>query len=246
MNEEFLLRREKAEKISNKTNNFAEGILIVGSVAYNSEAVTNKSDLDMVVVLDFSSVDFKKFYESIEQEYEPILVKYAQEGKINTVSIVWDEQFEMGLHLWDKSAFENIINLKEDNYVFRRKDFSRNFVSTANVQTLINLRGENKEFNKNPQDINGETILQFPIYREDKTNFYPGIQFNNLILAPVILSEKNNFISRGLNIFNSNLIKKLRTIYGTSSESINLYTHLPKKIKEKINEDLKYKLENFF
>jgi len=247
MKKEFKIRKEKAEEINRKIRDLAEGVLIVGSVAYNKEAVTKKSDLDMVGVLDFSSVDFEKLYERLEKTFEPRLAKYAKEDKIHNVSIVWDEpKFEVGLHLWDKHAFMRVVNLEKFNLIFRRKDFSRNFESTADSETLINLKGNEKQFFKDPKDMGGGTILKFFIYRKEKSDFYPGIQIFNLLLEPIILSEKNNFISQGLKQFRTNLKKELINDYGKSSKSTNLYNSLASKLKEKTGRKLEKKLKEFF
>jgi len=247
MNKEYEIRRQKAEEISKTIGDLAEGILIVGSVAYNPQAVTEKSDLDMVIVIDFSSIDFKEWYSRLGQKYEPLIVKYASEDKIHNVSIVWDTpNFEIGLHFWDKKAFQRVVNLEEYNLIFRRKDFSRNFKSTADIETLKNLRGIEKQFFKEPQDVEDGTILKFFIYNKDNLDFYPGIQICNLLLDPVILKEKNRIISKGLGKFIANLKKELKIVYKNSSESINLYNSLSDKLKEKIPSSLKIKLKNFF
>ncbi len=247
MNQEFEIRKKRAEEINEKIKDLAEGILLVGSVSYNPEAVTEKSDLDMVGVLDFSSVDFEELYRRLSQNFEPLLVKYAKEGKIHNVSIVWDDpQFEVGLHLWDKNAFMRVVNLEKFNLIFRRKDFSRNFKSTADSETLINLKGKEKQFYKDPMDVDGGTILKFFVYGMDKSDFYPGIQICNLLLDPIILSEKDKLFSNGLDDFQINIKKKLIKIYGEGSESINLYNSLALKLKEKVGAKLEKKLIEFF
>lgn len=247
MNKEFEIRKNKAEEINVKINNLTEGILIVGSVAYNPEAVTEKSDLDLVAVVDFSSLNFEELYKKIGQKFEPILVNYAKEGKIQTVSIVWDEaKFEVGLHLWDKSAFMNVVNLKKFNLIFRRKNFFRNFKSTSDSETLLNLKGEKKEFYKEPKEVDEGAILKFFIFQEDEKDFYPGIQMNNLLLKPKILSEKDSFISNGIKEFRKKLKAKLIQIYKKSSKSTNWYNSLDPKLKEKVGDKLRKELEEFF
>lgn len=247
MSKEFEIRKKKAEEINSKIKNLSEGVLIVGSVAYNPEAVTGKSDLDIVGVIDFSSVDFERLYDKLGQNFEPRLVKYAKEGKIHNVSIVWDEpQFEVGLHLWDKKAFMRVVNLEKFNLIFRRENFSRNFKSTADSETLINLNGKQKEFYKETKDVEGGAILKFFIYQEDERDFYPGIQICNLLLEPKILSEKDRFISEGINKFKESLRDKLVQIYQKGSKSTNLYNSLASKLKGKIGAKLKEELEEFF
>ena len=77
----------------------------------------------MVVVMDFKKADFTEFYKRINQKSDPIFTKHASEGRIQNVSVVWDKDFEIGLHLWDIKAFHNVVNLEKFNFVFRADNF---------------------------------------------------------------------------------------------------------------------------
>lgn len=244
---EYNIRREKADEINDKLQGLSLGVLIVGSVAYNPNAVTPESDLDLVGILDFSTVDFEELYKRLDQKHEPLLVEHASTGRINNVSVVWDTpEYEVGLHLWDKSAFDKVVNLEGYNFIFRRTNFGRNFKSTANVEVLKNLKGEEKEIYKDPKEVDGGHILKFYTFFEDGFDFYPGIQLNNLLLDPIVLSEKENSISQGIEQFKENLRERLTRMYGNISDDINLYNSLSPKLQRKITLDLKQKLENFF
>ncbi len=247
MTDEYTIRMKKADEINEKISDLALGILIVGSVAYNSNAVTKESDLDIVAVLDFSQADFKELYRRIDQEYESLLAEHAKVGRINNVSIVWNTpKYEVGLHLWDKTAFDRVIGLKGYNFIFRRTNFGRNFKSTADVEILRNLRGEERKVYKEPREVEGGHVLKFYIFFEDEQGFYPGIQVYNLLLDPVILSEKGNIISDGIESFKENLREKLRKICNASSEKDNLHNALHPKLKEKVTPDLRQRLKDFF
>jgi hypothetical protein len=246
MNKEYEIRREKAEEIKNLIGDLTEGLIIVGSVAYNPEAVTASSDLDLVAILDFSNINFKEFYSRINQAYEPKLVEYASKGKIDIVSIVWDTRgFEVGLHLWDKNAFDTIINLGDYNLIFKRKDFDRDFLSTAEVANLRNLKGEEKTVYKDPKEVDGGTILKLFIHVKDNSDFYPSIQIFNLLLDPKPLNE-NLKLSNKIEQFEKNLRNILIKIYNSSSKSINLYNALSDKLKGKLTKDLENRLRTFF
>ncbi|MDD3175297.1 MAG: hypothetical protein PHU51_02370 [Candidatus Nanoarchaeia archaeon] len=247
MRNEYEIRKTKAEEINEKISDLTIGLLLVGSVAYNSEAVTSESDLDLVGILDFSKVDFQELYGRLDQNYEPLLVKHAKEGKINCVSVVWDmSEYEIGLHLWDKNAFERIVDLKGYNFIFRRFNFGRNFQSTADVEILKNLKGEGKEVFKHPAEIEGGHVLRFYSFFEDASHIYSGIQMNNLLLDPIIMSEQGKYVSEGMDRFKDNLRRKLKTCYNTSSSEVNLYNSLLPKLQGKITKDLRRKLEKFF
>lgn len=244
---EYELRISKAKEINEKISDLAVGLLIVGSVAYNPEAVTSKSDLDLVGIFDFSKVDFHELYHRLGQDYEPLLVKHAKVGKINNVSIVWNTpEYEVGLHLWDKSAFERVVDLQGYNFIFRRINFGRNFKSTADVEVLKNLIGEEKEIFKQPEEIEGGYVLRFYSFFEDGSNVYPGIQMFNLLLDPIVMSEKDKYVSQDIERFKENLRRKLKDCYGKSSSEANLYNALPQKLQGKVTVDLRRRLKDFF
>ena len=241
MKEEYLIRRKIAEEISEKICDLTIGVLIVSSVAYNPAAVRRESDLDMVVVLDFSSVDFKELYQRIARTYEPVIAKYASEKRFNTFSIVWETApFEIGLHLWDKTAFENVIRLQGYNAIFRRANWpwAKKFKSTASSEIFKNLTGEEKEVFKESKEVEGGTILRFHPYFQDATGFYTGIQIHNLLLDPVILYETDHLITNGIIKFKENLRRKLVNDYG-AGKSINLFNALPSKLQQAIPDNLK-------
>lgn len=247
MTTEYKTRRAKAEEVNGKISDLVVGILIVGSVAYNQEAVTSESDLDLVGILDFSKVDFHELYRRLGQDYEPLLVKHAKAGKINNVSIVWDTpEYEVGLHLWDKSAFEKVVNLQGYNFIFRRTNFGRNFKSTADVEVLKNLRGEEKKIFKEPEEVDGGHVLRFYSFFEEDSNIYPGIQMFNLLLDPIVMIEQGDYISQGIERFQENLRKRLKSCYGKSSFEVNLYNALHPKLQGKITTELRDRLEDFF
>ena len=247
MANEYETRRAKAEEINEKIGDLAVGLLIVGSVAYNQEAVTSESDLDLVGILDFSKVDFHELYRRLGQDYEPLLVKHAQTGKINNVSIVWDTpEYEVGLHLWDKSAFERVVDLQGYNFIFRRTNFGRDFKSTADKEVLKNLRGEEKEIFKEPEEVEGGHVLRFYSFFEEGSNIYPGIQMFNLLLDPIVMSEQGDYVSQGIERFQENLRKRLKSCYGESSSEVNLYNALHPKLQRKVTAELRNRLEDFF
>lgn len=241
MNQEAQKRKDFAEEINEKIRDMTKAVIIVGSVAFSPDKVSPESDLDMVCILDFKKIDFKEFYSRLNQEFEPLITKHAAEGKFNNFSIVWEVPgFEVGLHLWDITAFENVINLKNPNIIFKRKNWKKEFKSTALAETLYNLKGEKKTFEKPYEEVEGGQLIQFPAYFEDESGFYPGIQLCNLILNPVILSEEDKYASDGIKSFKENLKKKF-----ADAENISFYNALDPKLKEKLPVDLKEKLESF-
>ena len=249
-NIEYKIRKSKALEINDNIQSLAKGLMIVGSVAYMPDAIRKNSDLDLVGVFDFSSLNFKKLYGQLGQKYEPPVADYASKQKFNVFSIVWNDKFEIQLHLWDKSAFENAANLKY-SFNFARDSWINNkervFITSLTSETIYNLRGEEKTFERPFKKVKGGKIIEFYPYRENKSDFYLGIQAANLISDPVILSQNGGYIAKGIDKFKRNLKTKLVDIYGKDHDnSISLYNSLMPKAKERISEDLKRRLDYFF
>jgi len=237
MSLDFATRFLCAQKLMGPLSQFFEGLLVVGSVAYNPQAVTAASDLDLIGIVDFSQLNFPELYDQLGLAYEPNIEQYAKSGRINTFSLVWDESFEIGLHIWDVNAFQNVVELSWPNKVFRREVGHRNFVSTANVETLKNLLGHTKEIKKHQELVEGGAILDLYPCFEDETGFYLGIQCSNLALSPMVLSDQGT-IRAGLDRFYINLEAKKRE-YPSGS----VYNALAEKVQQKLPDDLRELLQ---
>ena len=251
MNNEYAKRNLRAQEINDKVSPLGLDLLIIGSVAYNPEAVTKESDLDLLGICDFSKIDFAKLYEILGVEYDKDVAHNAKNGLINNLSIVWmADGFETGLHLWDISAFNNVVNLAGPNTTFRSEKPDgavKQLQARADKQIFRSLSGHEKEVDKEPKKIPGGVALKFFPYLKDGSEFYPNIQIYNLLLDPVIMAKNKTYIETGLQHMKGMLKNKLQRICGTNHrKEINLLTPLPEKIKEKIPQELKIKLETFF
>ena len=239
MNVAYTGRRKVAQTVNDRIADLASGLLIVGSVAYNPEAVTLKSDLDLVGILDFPRVDFKELYRRLSLDYDPVPAKYASTERANNFSIRWNtSNFEVGLHLWDKKAFEDIVELKGKHVMFRGKTPSAS-------EYLISLDGQLKRVSEIEEVEDGRLTAFFP-YHESDGMVYVGTQIWNLLLDPVILSQTEIDVEDKIKIFNRNLRRKLIQNFGDNPEGISLFNALPEKVKQKISLDLKQRLDTFF
>jgi hypothetical protein len=243
MNGFYKARYAKAEEIAFDLEDLME-VVIVGSVAYNPDAVTHTSDLDLVGVLDMQRTNFEELYEELGLDLEPDKVNHALSGGINSVSIVWKDPFEIGLHLWDYSAFDNVLNLRGPNYVFKPTGFDK-FKSTAEVESMYDLFGNKFQVIKQSREVEGGKILEFFPLKTTERDFYSGIQLNNLLLNPKVLTSSKVVIQERINGCKVKLRELLTKLYVSSSEC-NLYNALPPKIKDKINDELKEELISFF
>ena len=250
MSIEYEKRKSLAEEINKELGHLGVNLVIIGSVAYNPEAVTTESDLDLLGLCDFTKIDFMCLYQILNIPSDPNVINNAQKRIMNNVSLVWNNgNFEIGLHLWDFSAFENVVNLTSYNTTFRSNTpdgVVTQLQARTDSQIFTNLSGHQKEVNKEPKEAPGGTVLKFFPYIEADGEFYPNIQIYNLLLSPVILStDQREYIEHGIQKMRSNLREKLISIYGGFDESRNLLIPLPNKIQNKLSEASKRELLNF-
>ncbi|MBW3002271.1 hypothetical protein KY338_03870 [Candidatus Woesearchaeota archaeon] len=237
-------RETAAGRINKQIKKLAEGVLVVGSVAHSPSKVTKKSDLDMVVVLDFRRVDFGKFYDAIGQRYDPLAVSYAVNKQVSNYSIIWHEDFEISLHIWDVDGFNAVVNTYEDQRRFT-KDGQKPGSAGSPVEPMYSLTGLELLVEKPHKDVPGGRILElYPFFEEDG-ELYLGIPANNLLTEPKILSERRGFISSGIAFLKKRLTDRVRRLYG-SFEDLSLYKAQAPKVQKKMAPELKEKLENFF
>ncbi|PIU76252.1 hypothetical protein COS75_00065 [Candidatus Pacearchaeota archaeon CG06_land_8_20_14_3_00_35_12] len=247
MNQEAEKRKKTALEINKRIKDLSLGVILVGSVAHSPQSVTKESDLDIVNVIDFANTDFKKYYRRINQQYEPLVAEYANDCKFNTFSIAWNENFEIGIHLWDRSAFENIVNITGYNKIFARENWKKDWKSTAESKTEFSMAGEERTIKKPAENVKGGKILEFYPYYYDSSGLVMGVQTANMIVDPVILSQKDNYISEGIERLIKNFKAELIHVYGANhSENISLLNAFCQRVKSKFSEELKERLKSFF
>jgi hypothetical protein len=251
VNTQYVKRKEVALAIDKKIAALAVDTIIVGSVAYGPESVTSESDLDLLGICKFSSIDFEELYAQLGGTLDANAIQLARSGTINNLSIIVTiREIEVGLHLWDISAFNSVTHFVGNVFTFRsdQQDAAKTVLQArADIQVFKSLSGAEKIVNKLPRKVPGGTVLHFYPFIEDEGECYPNIQIYNLLLDPVILAEHKSYIETGIEEMKLMLKDKLLRIYGkTHSPQICLYVPLPEKIKKKIPADLKRRLEKFF
>jgi hypothetical protein len=250
MNNEYLMRRAIAENVAKTVASMGVDIVIVGSVAYGPDAVTTESDVDLVGICSFRTTDFEKLFSEFGLHADSNAVRYANDGSITNLSIIFRvEGIEVGLHLWDRSAFDGVTQFLGGVKTFRSDlpdEAGKPLQARADTQTFRSLRGTEKVVGKNPKQVEGGTILDFFAFDEDVTEFYPNIQLYNLLLDPVALTDKA-YIADGIATMNRLLKEKLIAVYGADhSSEVSLCNALPDKIKKKIPPSLRERLDTYF
>ena len=136
---DYAARDEKAQEIRKQIDHLADAVLIVGSVAYNPNAVTDDSDLDLVARVEFSKENLAEIYFQIglKSEYDEQVGELAKDKVFNTMSInfkgiVHMQSFDIGLHLWSPEAWDNVVNLKP-NKIFKKSDFDPRIMYSLRV-----------------------------------------------------------------------------------------------------------------
>lgn len=246
MNQEYEFRKNKAWEIDLNISELVNSVLIVGSVAYNSEGVVKPSDLDMIAICDFLDTDFYDIYDALDVTPNPVTVRLANALMTNVHKIVWEtNRFKTGLFLWDKTAFERVLKIDGVNRVFAGPRHSKPSLSAGSVEVLWNLHGQSKPFFKEKFAVPGGDIVEFHPYYEDETEFYIGIQSSNLLLDPVLLSDKDGYFMSKIAGYEDTLQNKLRQVYGSDSDA-KLSKAVPPKVYHRMPNNLKNYLDNIF
>ncbi len=249
MNPEAEKRRKLAGRLTKQIKDAVTiGVILVGSTAYATNAVTRESDLDLIAVTEFKRTNFEDLYKAIGHPYEPELAEYARQESFDNFTIVWDEgQIEVQLHVWGIESFVGAVNLETYQRRFARNQYHKQLNSARPHEVIFNLRGEKKTLERTPiAELSGGKIIPLYICYEDKSGIYLGVPATNLLLEPKVLSQDQDYLSGGLRYFRAVLAKKIAAqLRKNPKNKISLFNALPAKIKNKTGPDLKKKLEDF-
>ena len=225
-----------AEKVAEQYRDKSLGVVIVGSVAYAQNlSVTNKSDLDMIVVTE----DLKSSIpESVPEKIAGKLRNRFFEGycfKEETEGVV------VSTHLLSSDAFDIICKcFVSDIRVFRPDE-------KLGAYMLRGFDGEvyPYEIKNIPLENGFRTIVPIAFINRDK--YFIGIHRDKLLSSPKVLHERDGYVTSGVDklwgVIVENLKdESLRLQRGLDLSRRNVLNALAK--KERMSDDVKASIED--
>src|SRR5690349_1320930 len=86
---------------------FTDNFTITGSLAYNKDRVTLNSDLEILSIVDFHSLDTRGLFNNLGISEDRVPLEYLVQGRVNALRMAVPSirSFEVNLTLWDELAF---------------------------------------------------------------------------------------------------------------------------------------------
>lgn len=239
MNEEYLMRRSLASLLGKELKQYLDGLLLVGSVAHSPRAVNSRSDIDLVGIGDFSKLDFEAVTSVVRGTHDPVMSAYASSRKANVVIVKgWAQSSSIHLILWDQNAFDVVSGCHENpNHYFQ---YSRD---GCNEQVLRNLEGKERSSGVQEWVASGSLYWLYS-FMEDETGIFLGKQARTLLLCPEFLWDPVRRVSNQVASFYDELRRRIHAHYG--SKPVSLLNVMMDKNRERISDNARVSLENFF
>ncbi|MBW3004649.1 hypothetical protein KY310_02360 [Candidatus Woesearchaeota archaeon] len=246
MNIEAAKRRKLAGRLAKKMQDMVTGVLLAGSVAFAPEAVTTDSDIDLIAVTPFGRTNFKGLYDALGHPYEPKLAEYARDELFGNFTLDWDvEEITVQLHVWSLDAFADAVNLEAYQRRFARRQYHAQLNCARPQEVLRNLKGEEVIIERTPiANLNEDKIIPLYVCYEDRSGIYLGVPATNLLLEPMVLCQKGDYVSSGISYFKAGLAKKIRKKHCDKPNTVSLFNALTERIQAKIRPDLRSRLDN--
>jgi len=238
--EETQKRLKIAESISSQLKGIAQGVYLGGSMGYGQNySVTDKSDIDMVIVVDSDKIDELKNTDYFKEEIsEHVLELFKSKG----ISFFWVTKYidgvEVNTFIYETNAYVGFCLLKNS---FRGFIHSR----PRDTQESHGFSGEKISFDRSvakynngwlyskKQLVDGKLLLMPPIY-----DFIESLQ---------ILYEQQNFITNLKKEVWKRIVQQLVNEYGLDVDlnkfsvlnSHWIYKERPKNLPEEIIQKIK-------
>jgi hypothetical protein len=189
-----LARRETARRqrivagVTPKLQTVSSGIVLFGSMAYGSGySVTEKSDIDLVVLTDF---DLAKKIADLDL-FDPGQTRLYVEGFGKGIGKQFSLNAEIDgviveCHFWDRAAYSQAIALKtQDTIRFRSSQ-------TKDVNYSFSFLGEKFKSELPSKVVEKWIISPFPTFQIHENQFCPCRPLTNLLGSPRILYDQGD------------------------------------------------------
>lgn len=247
--EETKKRLEIAKEIASQLRGIVRGVILGGSMGYGQNySVTNKSDIDVLVVIDLENINKLESCEFFK-------TKISKEGlnafKSKEINFFWFTDLvkgvEVNVFIYETKGYIDFCLLNKGLIGYKNSE-------PAETQTTYGFSGEKIEFKRNVKSYNKGFIYEKPALVEGK--FWAGVPRMDFLYSYYVLHEENNFFTGLEKKVWKKVIEQLVREHGKNldlDKTNVLNTHhiykttrqrLPKEVIKKIQERTKEELEN--
>jgi len=229
----------EARKIVKGMAKFSQASFVVGGVAYDPNAVRDKTELEVITVVpDFRSADFGAIEKALGRRLNPNAIKLASEGWIDVFDTHYkaDGGFDTGVYFRSDEAHQSVCNLRN----YRRFTDKPGTPRSCNV---INLQGDEMVLGDFDNAEGGRIFTHYSAV-EKAGQIWLGFPATNILMTPTILTG-GQALQSTFDTFHKNLRDAIFERYGQGREGISLVNCIPPQFVDKMPAELKRKLEHF-
>jgi hypothetical protein len=190
MNNPTKKRLKISNEISSQLENIAKGVILGGSMQYGQNySVTDKSDIDMVIVMDTNKINLINSLEYFKGEIPEHVKKMFTDKKINFFWVTKNvEGIEVNNFFYETNDYVNFCLLKG------RKLIGYIPMLPANIQKTEGFTGEVLKFDRNVRELKkGGYIYEKPSLINGK--FWGSAPKIDFMYPLKILYEENKFFT---------------------------------------------------
>lgn len=252
MNQKFETKKrlDIAKKITNSLEGVVKGVLLGGSMGFGQNySVHDKSDIDMVVVIDKSKINslLSTWYFKDQISNNVLNLFKKQDINLFWVSRVVDD-VEVNAFVYETKGYEDFCLIKAS-----LKGHIKN--EPSKTQKSIMFNGEEIEFSRNIKPYDDGFIYEKPTLANDK--YYGSVPREDHFYCSHVMIQENNYFDNLEKQVWKNTIKQLIKEHGENpnlEKTSVLKAHyiynksperLPQEIVNKIKERTKKELENY-
>ena len=248
--EETSKRLEIAKDVSSQLEGIVQGVLLGGSMGFGQNfSVTEKSDIDMVIVCDKNRARDLESTPYFSGHVPQNVLRMFEEGTINLFWVTKEvNSVEVNSFIYETGGYERFCTLKEK---------IKGYIPTkpSETQTQHGFDGQEIIFKRNVTPCGDGFLYEKPALAEGK--FWGGPPRNGFLIDSYILYQKGDFFNKMREKVWDSVLGQLVKEYGPHPDldRVNILNtdfsyqrkpeKLPSSILERVKRETKDRLEKF-
>lgn len=207
--EETEKRLEIARNISSQLEGFVQGVLLGGSMGFGQNySVTEKSDIDMVIVCDKNRTRDLESTPYFSGHVPKNVLRMFEEGAINLFWVTQEvDSIEVNSFIYETEGYEKFCILEGGIKGYINHEPSE-------TQTQHGFDGQEITFQRNVTPYENGFLYEKPALAEGK--FWGGPPRSDLLISSQILYQDNNFFDNMREKVWDSVLRQLVKEYGTT------------------------------